>query len=135
MRFERKLTFTIDMEESILDYKIPKLIIQPFVENAIVHGLERTGEKGFIEVKGRLKDGFINIEVKDNGVGMTKEQLKEVFEENETKEYSSQRIGRYAIKNIKERLNLKYHNDFKLYLDSEVGYGTTVTIVIPASYE
>jgi len=135
MRFEKKLNFTIDMEEAILDYKIPKLIIQPFVENAIVHGLERTGEKGIIEMKGYLEDGYIVLEVKDNGVGMTQEQIKEVFEADETKEYMSQRIGRYAIKNIKERLHLKYHDDFKLQIQSQVGVGTTVIIVIPARSE
>lgn len=133
MRFEKKLNYRIDMEEAILEYKIPKLIIQPFVENAIVHGLECTDEKGVIEINGRLEAEHIVIEVKDNGVGMTEEQIKEVFNEDETKEYSSQRIGKYAIKNVKERLNLKYHDDFKLLIQSSVGIGTTVTIVIPAS--
>lgn len=135
MRFEKKLNFSIDIEETILDYMIPKLIIQPFVENAIVHGLECTDEKGFIEITGRLEEGYIVLEVKDNGIGMSKEQIKEVFEENETKEYASQRIGRYAIKNIKERLTLKYRDDFKLQIKSQEGIGTTVIIIIPASYE
>jgi two-component system sensor histidine kinase YesM len=134
MRFEKKLNFTIDMEEDILEYKIPKLIIQPFVENAIVHGLERKGEKGSIEINGCLKGDYIRIEIKDNGMGMTQEQLAKVFDE-ETKEYSSQRIGRFAIRNIKERLNIKYHSDFKLDIQSKYGMGTIVTLQIPARYE
>lgn len=135
MRFEKKLSFTIDMEEQILDYKIPKLIIQPFVENAIVHGLERSGEKGIIKVKGYLKDDHIVIKVKDNGVGMTEEQVIGIFEEVETKEYTSQRIGKYAIKNVKERLSLKYRDDFILQIQSKVGFGTTVILTLPASME
>jgi two-component system sensor histidine kinase YesM len=135
MRFEKKLNFTIDMDEAILEYKIPKLIMQPFVENAIVHGLEHTGAQGLIEIKGHQKDGYIILEVKDNGIGMTQEQLKEVFEKEENKEYSSQRIGRYAIKNIKERLNLKYHDNFELKIQSKVGVGTTVTMILPARFE
>ena len=134
MRFEKKLNFSINMEEDILNYKIPKLIIQPFVENAIVHGLERTGEKGSIEINGHLNKDYIQIEIKDNGIGMTEEQLAKVFDE-ETKEYSSQRIGRFAIRNIKERLNIKYHSDFKLEIQSKYGMGTIVTLQIPARYE
>jgi two-component system, sensor histidine kinase YesM len=135
MRFEKKLNYTIDMDESILSYSIPKLILQPFVENAIVHGLECTGEKGFIEITGHLDDGYIVFQVKDNGVGMSKEQLEKVFEEAETKEYSSQRIGWYAIKNVKERLTIKYREEFSLLIESKVGGGTTVTVRIPARYE
>ena len=134
MRFEKKLNFTINIEEDILEYRIPKLIIQPFVENAIVHGLERKGEKGSIEINGRLNQDYIQIEIKDNGIGMTEEQLAKVFDE-ETKEYSSQRIGRFAIRNIKERLHIKYHSDFKLEIQSKYGMGTIVTLQIPARYE
>ncbi len=135
MRFKRKLNFSINLEEAILGFTIPKLIIQPFVENAIVHGLERTGEAGSIEIEGYLAEGNIILEIKDNGVGMTQEQVKEIFEKEEGKGYSSQRIGRYAIKNIIERLNLKYHHDFKLQIQSTVGVGTSVTIVLPARTE
>jgi two-component system sensor histidine kinase YesM len=132
MRFEKKLDYLIDIDDSILNYRIPKLILQPFVENAIVHGLECSGRRGIIEISGQLVVDHIVFEIKDNGVGMSKEQLSEIFEQREAKEYSSQRIGRYAIKNVKERLNLKYHSDFRLDITSQVGIGTVVTIMIPA---
>lgn len=74
MRFQKKLQYTIAIEENILAYKIPKLILQPFVENAIVHGLESTGENSRIEVTGQLEQNHIVFRVKDNGVGMTKEK-------------------------------------------------------------
>ncbi|HEX3020913.1 MAG TPA: sensor histidine kinase, partial [Lachnospiraceae bacterium] len=132
MRFEKKLDYTIDIEDAILDYRIPKLILQPFVENAIVHGLESSGKRGIIEIIGHLDKEHIIFEIRDNGVGMSKEQLEQVFEEKEAKEYASQRIGRYAIKNVKERLNLKYHEDFRLGITSQEGHGTVVTIRVPA---
>lgn len=135
MRFEKKLNYTIEMEEEILSYRIPKLILQPFVENAIVHGLECIDRMGMIEIKGNLEGDNIVFQVIDNGAGMSREQLDQLFEEQETKEYSSQRIGRYAIKNVRERLDLKYHGEFKLEIQSEVGKGTTISIVIPAGKE
>jgi two-component system sensor histidine kinase YesM len=135
MRFEKKLNYSIEMDEEILSYEIPKLILQPFVENAIVHGLECTDRMGMIEIKGYLEEDHIIFQVSDNGVGMTKEQLNELMEEEETKEYSSQRIGRYAIKNVRERLDLKYHGEFKLLIQSEVGRGTTIMIQIPVGNE
>ena len=88
-----------------------------------------------IEIKGYLEEDHIIFQVSDNGVGMTKEQLNELMEEEETKEYSSQRIGRYAIKNVRERLDLKYHSEFKLIIQSEVGRGTTIIIQIPVGNE
>jgi two-component system sensor histidine kinase YesM len=135
MRFDKKLIYTIDIEDEILDYKIPKLILQPFVENAIVHGLECTGEHSMIEITGKLEGKSIVFAVKDNGIGMTKEQLRNVFEEKDENVYKSQRIGGYAIKNVKERLSIKYGEGFNLQIDSSVGVGTTVNIMLPASYE
>lgn len=131
MRFEKKLNYVIEIENEILSYLIPKLILQPFVENAIVHGLERTDKLGMIEIKGYEDNEYIIFQVTDNGVGMSKEELDELNFEQETKEYSCQRIGGYAIKNVRERLELKYHDEFRLLIQSKIGKGTTIIIQIP----
>jgi len=132
MRFSKRLDYEIDIDEKILDYYIPKLILQPFVENAIIHGLEKTGNPGSIYVNGRMHDGYLEFTVKDTGVGMTEEQVKAIWEADDTRRNESHRIGGYAIKNVKERLELKYRSDYQLKIESTVGIGTTVTIILPA---
>ena len=64
-----------------------------------------------------------------------REQVQEIWKEPDTKQYASQRIGKYAIKNVKERLELIYRKDFELLIESEEGYGTTVMIRIPCGLE
>lgn len=132
MRFSKRLEYEINIDEKILDYHIPKLILQPFVENAIIHGLEKTGNPGSIYVSGRLHDGYLEFIIKDTGAGMTEEQVKAIREADDTKRNESHRIGGYAIKNVMERLELKYRNHYQLNIESTVGIGTTVTIILPA---
>lgn len=131
MRFKKKLNFKIDIAEEILHYKIPKLILQPFVENAVVHGLECIQKIGMIEITGVLSGEEIIFEIKDNGAGMTDERLNGIFVQEDAREYSCQRIGRFAIRNVKERLNLKYQGNYTLEIESKVGWGTNIKIVIP----
>ncbi len=135
MRFEKKLEYSIGVEKEIEMAKIPKLILQPFVENAVVHGFEHVGTKCELKVEGHLviRNGrkYLQFLIQDTGQGMTKEQLEEIWSADETKRYASQRVGHYAIKNVKERLAIKYHQDFVLNIESEMGKGTCVTIVIP----
>ncbi|WP_312644780.1 sensor histidine kinase [Hydrogenoanaerobacterium sp.] len=132
MRFTDRLEYSINIQEDMLDYYIPKLILQPFVENAIIHGLENTSATGRLLVTGCLKGGYLEFSVQDNGIGMTPEQVDGIWNMDDSKRYSSQRIGGYAIKNVKERLELKYQDDYRLHIHSEVGKGTTITIAIPA---
>lgn len=130
MRFAKRLNYEIHIENAVKDKKIPKLIFQPFVENAIVHGFENVTAPCYLTITVKEDNGYIHCVIQDTGIGMNRKQIEEIFEE-ETVRYSKQRIGKYAIKNIKERLELKYHNDFKLNIKSDVGKGTVVILVIP----
>lgn len=130
MRFGKRLNYEIQMDEQIKKVKIPKLILQPFVENAIVHGFENVGTPCYLKISGKPKDGHILFEIMDTGVGMSQEQINAVWEE-EPDNYAKQRIGRYAIKNIRERLRLKYHGNFSLEIRSDIGKGTMVVLTIP----
>lgn len=73
---------------------------------------------------------MLRFEIRDTGIGMRQDQIDAIWEE-EPVNYAKQRIGRYAIKNIRERLQLKYHEDFKLEIQSDIGKGTTVILRIP----
>lgn len=132
MRFSKGLEYNIDIEYDMQMEKIPKLIVQPFVENAIVHGFENTTKSCNISVTGKIKDDMLCFEIIDTGIGMTQIQIDEIWEgEQETKDYARQRIGKYAIKNIKERLQIRYQDNFKLKIESSLGKGTKVILCIP----
>lgn len=130
MRFSKRLQYEICIDEEIRQEKIPKLILQPFVENAIVHGFENVSTPCKLTVTGRRVDKKLVFEIRDTGIGMSREQLAALWEE-ESVNYSKQRIGRYAIKNIRERLQLKFHEQFTLEIQSGVGEGTTVILTLP----
>lgn len=110
MRFGKRLNYQIEVDEDIRQKKMPKLVLQPFVENAVVHGFENVESPGYLTISGQKKGNRIHWEIQDNGAGMTEEQIREIWEQ-EPASYSKQRIGRYAIKNIRERLRLKYHEE------------------------
>lgn len=131
MRFGKRLQYEISMDETILEEEIPKLILQPFVENAIVHGFEKAGGEYVLSVVGSKEEKRMTFQIKDTGVGMSKEQMEAIWDTADTRKYASQRIGRYAIKNVKERLELIYRENYELGIESTVGQGTTVTISVP----
>ncbi|MCR4651843.1 MAG: sensor histidine kinase [Lachnospiraceae bacterium] len=130
MRFGKRLEYRFEIEESLYSVKIPKLILQPFVENAVVHGFEKVQQDFCLIVRARSENGYCHLEVEDNGVGMTKEQLDSIWVEDSRK-YSGQRIGRYAIKNIRDRLEILYDDRYSLEIQSDVNIGTKVIIRIP----
>ncbi len=130
MRFTKRLEYEIDIDPAISHAKIPKLILQPFVENAIVHGFENMDVPCALTVSGRYEDVRIRFEIRDTGVGMRQDQIDALWEE-EPNQYRKQRIGRYAIKNIRERLQRRYQGDFTLEIQSEIGKGTVVILTIP----
>ncbi len=131
MRFGKKMDYEIRVAAEIGKIEIPKLVLQPFVENAVVHGLEKQEKDCKIKVTGYREGNYICFVVSDTGAGMTESQIASIFNEDTQKRYSGQRIGRYAIKNIKERLELRYKDNFVLEIKSKTGKGTDVLIKIP----
>lgn len=134
MRFTKRLDYEVMVDPAVQKARIPKLIIQPFVENAIVHGFENVSTPCKLSVSGCLDNGQILFEIRDTGIGMRQDQIDEIWEE-EPDQYRKQRIGRYAIKNIRERLQRRYGDAFSLEIQSDVGKGTTVIIRLPFEEE
>lgn len=135
MRFDERITYTVTADDKMLNYIIPKLTIQPFVENAIVHGLEKQAEGGIVNVTGYIDKNYLMFIIEDNGAGMPQEEADRILFAAESDKYSNSRIGHYAIRNIKERLMLHYGDNYMLEITSAPGKGTTVRIGIPAQNE
>jgi len=126
-RFEGIINWNCEIDDNILDYKIPKLTLQPLLENAFLHGIHTgEGKIGNISVRGYKKDEEIYIIISDNGVGMTKEAIDKILTEKD-----DTRSG-YGIYNVNERLKLQYGEKYGLRIYSNPGEGTSVTVYIPA---
>ncbi|NLU51692.1 MAG: sensor histidine kinase [Clostridiaceae bacterium] len=130
-RYKNKLKYDIDFSSDILYHQIPKLILQPFVENAIIHGAETNDRITQIWVAGFLKDDKIHFVIKDNGTGISQEKLKKLL--NPDIDDASPSKGGYGIKNVINRLAIYYGGDYSLDIKSEPDQGTTVYISIPTS--
>ena len=116
VRFEDKFLVQIQVDDEIQDIRILKQIIQPFVENAIYHGLEPKFGKGSLTVTGVKEDGYIVFQVTDDGVGI---------------DDNVDIMKGYAVSNVYQRLKLHYGEKAELKFDSRPGGGTVVTIRIP----
>lgn len=133
MRFNRRMEYQVSLSSELREYQIPKLILQPFVENAVVHGIGNSCENCRITVSAVKNEDWLEFVVEDTGVGMTKEQVEAIWKKQQQEQKGSgYRIGRYAIYNVRERLELRYHGNFTLNIESAEGKGTRVLIRIPA---
>ena len=130
LRFDEKIGFCISIPEDLYQYGILKLLLQPIVENAIIHGiLPKKGEnyKGIIEITGSIDKEDLVLNIRDNGVGITKEKIKSIFNNTNVRNKNG-----YGIKNINDRIKLYYGEKYGLTYQSCEEMGTTVTIYIPA---
>ncbi len=133
IRFKGKLTYNLDFDSIILDKRIPKLIIQPFVENAIIHGIESLETGGNLQITGRLVQERMVFQITDNGVGMDEDKISDIITRNNNNHSNPVKVsGGYAIKNVLERLELYYSSNHELTFVSSPGKGTIITINIPA---
>jgi two-component system sensor histidine kinase YesM len=127
MRFGNSIGFTEEVPLALQGCEVPKIMLQPLVENAILHGImEKESEKGGIHVTAREENGDLVISISDDGIGMSTEALAAIL----TKAVSK-RTGGFGIRNIEERIQLNYGPLYGLSFDSTLGEGTTVHIRIP----
>jgi two-component system sensor histidine kinase YesM len=131
IRYKDRLETVYDIDAALLGQVIPKLIIQPIVENAIVHGIEKSYDKNTLYISAIRMGGNIDIIVKDTGVGMPEEKVKELLKEPETVKSSSASHTNLGIYAVHKRLQFLYGEDYGLSVQSEMGEGTTVVIHIP----
>ncbi len=119
-----RISVIVDPEEETLDLLVPKLIVQPIVENSIRHGVEDMLEGGTVLVTARIEDGKLQIDVADNGKGMPQEQIHRLLSEEEK---DAMHIG---IGSVQRRIRILYGKEYGLAIQSDQE-GTTVTIFLP----
>ncbi|MEH7402432.1 sensor histidine kinase [Gottfriedia acidiceleris] len=135
MRLGERLFWEISVEPNLLAIKIPKLLIQPLVENAIMHGIESSREQGIVLVKiKRINDSSnLLVTVKDNGPGINREALNALNLAIKNDNISSFKGMGMALTNVNKRIKLYYegYDLGGLRLESEIGKGTTVLFEVP----
>ncbi len=129
VRYKNEFTVTFDIDEQINDYYTVKLIIQPILENAIYYGVEGMDGDGEIKVSGRIDGNDIYLEVEDNGIGIPKEQIELIMNEDAKAIHRGSGVG---IANVDKRIRLRFGDEYGISIDSEPDEGTKVTIHIPA---
>lgn len=123
-----RLDYDIEILTDISGVYILPFLIQPIVENSVIHGLEDRREGGLIKIKVYRKEGKLIISVIDNGKGMKEEELIEIM--SNTQRENSHRIG---LRNTMERIKLFYGEGYGLEIKSAKGLGTQVDIILPYS--
>ncbi|RED87868.1 sensor histidine kinase [Cohnella phaseoli] len=130
IRYDDKFSLVVNIPEGLLDYRIPKLTLQPIVENAIYHGLEMIPGEGRISIVGRETDDCTILEVSDNGKGIPPEELADIQGRLRQRGAPSS-VEHIGLANVQERLELHYGADCGISVVSEPGQGTTVAYRLP----
>lgn len=129
-RYSKRLSYDIKIIDDISNYKILPLIVQPLVENAVIHGIENKEGQGNIEICLQESDGFLVISVADNGLGINANVQKALMES--FNEYDDDDSGRHiGMKNVHQRIRLYYGEKYGIRFQSTMGVGTKVDIMLP----
>ena len=124
MRKKKKLQFLLDVDEEVFPYLIPKITLQPLLENAVSHGIdEKDGGRGTVRLSGRLMGDEIVLQVQDDGVGMDPKMLDEASPDDGK--------THYGLSNVKTRLMIFYEKNAEVICNSAPGIGTAITLKFP----
>ena len=129
VRYRDILEYEIDVDEEIYGAVIPKITIQPLVENALYHGIKNKRGVGKIKVSGKAEKDATFIIIEDNGIGMTKERLQQVRDGIMNKVPTEKDI--YGIYNVNERIRLNFGEEYGLDIESTYNIGTKIMIRLP----
>jgi len=132
IRFPNRLVYEIELDPRLEDLIVPKLLLQPLVENSVVHGIEPlTGDQGSIHIRASAVPGMAEIEITDNGIGIPDEklgQLRRMFREGDAPQHGS---DSFALINIGSRIRMFYGSHASIDIESVPGSGTRVVLLIP----
>ncbi|MBQ7481627.1 MAG: sensor histidine kinase [Lachnospiraceae bacterium] len=141
VRYQDILTYSIDVPEEIYISSIPKITLQPLVENALYHGIKNRRGGGCITITGKVESKCVYLYIEDNGIGMTEERLEQINRkinagektENEADAGGNREEAEiFGLYNVNERIRLKFGSRYGIHIDSEFNKGTVVTVLLPA---
>ncbi|WP_312644189.1 sensor histidine kinase [Hydrogenoanaerobacterium sp.] len=125
MRYDDQFSYTIMADDKVKSYKTLKIMLQPIIENAVIHGVGNLPHPGIIDIRAEIKNDKLVYTVRDNGFGIKPEKLEHVLDIGCS---SKSRVG---IKNVHQRIQLMYGSDYGLQFKSEPDEGTEVSILLP----
>lgn len=130
-RYQHQLNFDVHLDEAVSDARIPKLTIQPLIENAVFHGCSRCLDtSNHVKISASREGDYCILSVEDDGVGIPPEKLKELCEE--LKEIETLPDSSIGLHNTVLRMHLLFGSDFKIDIQSEVNAGTRIRLIFPA---
>lgn len=125
MRFQNRINFILNIDDNILDCKVIKIILQPIIENSIIHGIfEKPSKTGTVYLEVFQQNQNIVFRIKDDGVGMTPQKTEDILQDKDEN-------SGYGIKNVYRRIKMNYGEHYGLSYHSVKGQGTQVIIIIP----
>lgn len=127
-RLHNKFDVKFEIEANLMNYKIPRFLLQPDVENSIIHGISAKSGQGLIEIKGFTQNEQVIFTITDDGIGMSESEIENLL--NEKKDNKNQFSG-IGINNVKERIELYFGREYGIEIESLKGYFTTVKIILP----
>lgn len=125
VRYGDRMSIRFQVEDEVKDCYIPKLLIQPILENAIVHGVEDKIEKGSIIIRIYQKNKELYVVVADDGVGMTQEAMETLIGAEPSSKFGHTSIG---VSNVNRRIQAVFGKEYGLMIQSQLGVGTTITL-------
>ena len=134
-RYKDILEYEIDIPVELGDCLVPKITLQPLVENALYHGIKNKRGKGKITITGYQDGKNIRLFVKDNGLGMSEERLKQVLKALNKQDDKGLEKNFYGLYNVNERIRLYYGKEYGLRMKSIYQAGTEVEVILPVEYK
>jgi two-component system sensor histidine kinase YesM len=132
LRFDYEIYLSENIPEELMNQRIPKMSLQPIVENAIYHGIEQIAEDTTIYIKGILQDKTCCLEISDMGRGMSEEKLAELQEKLQMKDsYGEDSEHGIGLKNVQDRIHMAFGDAYGLSVSSKEGLYTKVSLTLP----
>ena len=128
IRYRDILDYQIEIPDELGSCQVLKLLMQPLVENAIYHGIKHRRGRGLVKVTGRMEGAWLILQVQDNGAGMSPERLLQV---RDGLSGDGGESAGYGLFNVNKRIQLYYNQPQGVWIESQVGEGTTVTLKLP----
>jgi len=130
MRYRSRFSYTMDLADDVKECLVPKLTIQPLVENALYHGIRDNNRRGIMKIRAFRESATIVIQVEDDGKGIEAELLKRLLVSISSSRPEEEELS-YGLRNVHQRIRLRYGQPWGLGIVSEAGFGCLVTVRYP----